>query len=99
MLTDERFAGNLLGGSLSTRDALDEVLYTDPPMANFCMTYPRQPILVDDAWLPAHRTGRHQHVRVQQRSGHRRTAISSTTARTWPGARVRTAVRPSRSRT
>ncbi|MFC4372872.1 cytochrome P450 [Nocardia halotolerans] len=54
MLTDQRFAGSLLGGSLSTRDALDEVLYTDPPMANFCTTYPRQPILVEDVWLPAH---------------------------------------------
>ncbi|MGW6620486.1 cytochrome P450 [Nocardia sp. NPDC055002] len=54
MLTDDRFAGNVLGGSLSTRDALDEVLFTDPPLANFCMTYPRQPILVDDTWLPAH---------------------------------------------
>ena len=53
MLTDDRFAGNVLGGSLSTRDALDEVLFTDPPLANFCMTYPRQPILVDDMWLPA----------------------------------------------
>ncbi|MEV0064081.1 cytochrome P450 [Nocardia sp. NPDC050718] len=53
MLTDDRFAGNVLGGSLSTRDALDEVLFTDPPLANFCMTYPRQPILVDEMWLPA----------------------------------------------
>ncbi|MGS2810748.1 cytochrome P450 [Nocardia sp. MW-W600-9] len=53
MLTDDRFAGDVLGGSLSTRDALDEVLFTDPPLANFCMTYPRQPILVDDMWLPA----------------------------------------------
>ncbi|MGW6424762.1 cytochrome P450 [Nocardia sp. NPDC055053] len=53
MLTDDRFAGNVLGGSLSTRDALDEVLFTDPPLANFCMTYPRQPILVDQMWLPA----------------------------------------------
>jgi cytochrome P450 len=53
MLTDDRFAGEVLGGSLSTRDALDEVLFDDPPMANFCITYPRQPILVDDVWLPA----------------------------------------------
>ncbi|WP_280265577.1 cytochrome P450 [Nocardia wallacei] len=53
MLTDDRFAGSLLGGSLSTRDALDEVLFTDPPMANYCVTYPRQPILIDDVWLPA----------------------------------------------
>ncbi|MFE3544719.1 cytochrome P450 [Nocardia sp. NPDC059177] len=53
MLTDDRFAGDVLGGSLSTRDALDEVLFTDPPLANFCMTYPREPILIEDTWLPA----------------------------------------------
>ncbi|MBY8859063.1 cytochrome P450 [Nocardia sp. CA2R105] len=54
ILTNDRFAGNLLGGSLSTRDALDEVLFLDPPIANFCMTYPRQPVLLDEVWLPAH---------------------------------------------
>ncbi|MBF6176016.1 cytochrome P450 [Nocardia blacklockiae] len=53
-LTDGRFGGGLLGGSLSTREALDEVLFTDPPMANFCTTYPRQPVLLDNVWLPAH---------------------------------------------
>ncbi len=54
ILSDDRFGGNVLGGSLSTRDALDEVLFADPPMANFSVTYPRQPILIDDVWLPAH---------------------------------------------
>ncbi|MGY1900909.1 cytochrome P450 [Nocardia gipuzkoensis] len=54
ILTDDRFGGEVLGGSLSTRDALDEVLFTDPPMANFSVTYPRQPILIDHVWLPAH---------------------------------------------
>lgn len=54
MLTDDRFGGEMLGGSLSTRDALDEVLFNDPPMANFSITYPRQPILIDNTWLPAH---------------------------------------------
>ncbi|MFI6772327.1 cytochrome P450 [Nocardia sp. NPDC050412] len=54
MMTDDRFAGNVHGGSLSTRDALDEVLFTDPPMANYCVSYPRQPILIDGVWLPAH---------------------------------------------
>ncbi|NEW52058.1 cytochrome P450 [Nocardia cyriacigeorgica] len=53
MLTDERFAGSMLDGSLATRDALDEVLFHDPPMANFSVTYPRQPILIDNTWLPA----------------------------------------------
>ncbi|MEU0502255.1 cytochrome P450 [Nocardia sp. NPDC005998] len=54
MMTDDRFAGNVHGGSMSTRDALDEVLFTDPPLANYCVSYPRQPILIDDVWLPAH---------------------------------------------
>jgi cytochrome P450 len=53
MMTDERFGGSMLGGSLATRDALDEVLFNDPPLANFCTTYPRQPVLVEDTWLPA----------------------------------------------
>lgn len=53
MVTDQRFAGNLLGGSMSTRDAIDEVLFNDPPIANFCVTYPRQPTLIDEVWLPA----------------------------------------------
>ncbi|MBF6296990.1 cytochrome P450 [Nocardia amamiensis] len=54
ILTDERFGGSVLGGSLSTRDALDEVLFNDPPMANFCFSFPKQPILIEDFWLPAH---------------------------------------------
>lgn len=54
MVTDDRFGGHVLGGSMSTRDALDEVLFNDPPMANFCTSYPRQPILIDNNWLPAH---------------------------------------------
>ncbi|WP_063063411.1 cytochrome P450 [Nocardia violaceofusca] len=53
LLTDERFAGGLLGGSLTTRAALDEVLFTDPPLSNMCTTFPRQPILIDGVWLPA----------------------------------------------
>ncbi|WP_040789922.1 cytochrome P450 [Nocardia paucivorans] len=54
ILSDSRFGGSVLGGSLSTRDALDEVLFDNPPMANFLITYPRQPILIEDVWLPAH---------------------------------------------
>ncbi|NKY86361.1 cytochrome P450 [Nocardia veterana] len=54
MLTDERFGGGLFSGALSTRDALDEVLFNDPPLANFCITYPKQPTVVEDTWLPAH---------------------------------------------
>ncbi|MEU7628684.1 cytochrome P450 [Nocardia sp. NPDC049220] len=54
ILTDERFGDSVMGGNLSTRDALDDVLFNDPPLANLLITYPRQPILIDGVWLPAH---------------------------------------------
>ena len=50
MLSDSRFQGE---GALTTRDALNELLFKDPPLANFLITDPRQPILVDEVWLPA----------------------------------------------
>jgi len=39
MLTDPRFAGRLRGGRLGVDDALDEVLWRDPPMANMPARY------------------------------------------------------------
>jgi cytochrome P450 len=54
MLTDDGLGGHLLGGSLSTRDALDAVLFHDPPMGNFCTTYPSRPVMIDDKWFPPH---------------------------------------------
>lgn len=54
ILTDEQFGDSVMSGSMSTRDALDEVLFNDPPVANFCFTFPKQPILIGDTWLPAH---------------------------------------------
>ncbi|MEU2125021.1 cytochrome P450 [Nocardia niwae] len=54
LLTDDRFGGELLGGALSTRDAVDEVLFTDPPTANSCVRYPNQPQIVGKVWLPQH---------------------------------------------
>ncbi|MBF6245718.1 hypothetical protein IU471_19335 [Nocardia elegans] len=53
LLTDDRFAGGLLGGSVTTRAALDEVLFTDPPLADMCTSFARQPILIAGVWLPA----------------------------------------------
>ncbi|WP_067873759.1 cytochrome P450 [Nocardia vermiculata] len=53
MMTDDQYGGEVLSGAISTRDAIDEVLFADPPLANFCMSYPRQPQLVRDVWLPA----------------------------------------------
>jgi cytochrome P450 len=40
LLSDDRFAGDLSGGSLPVEEALDEVLWTDPPMANYSASYP-----------------------------------------------------------
>nr|WP_245245131.1 cytochrome P450 [Streptomyces palmae] len=40
LLSDDRFAGDLSGGSLPVEDALDEVLWLDPPMANYAVHYP-----------------------------------------------------------
>lgn len=39
MLTDDRFAARMRGGRLGVDDALDEVLWTDPPMANMPARY------------------------------------------------------------
>src|SRR5205823_505088 len=52
LLSDERFAGDLSGGSLPVEDALDEVLWTDPPMANYAATYPVQDIDFAGVRLP-----------------------------------------------
>jgi len=41
MLTDARYAGSLHGGAMTAHEAIDEVLWHDPPMANFSAHYPR----------------------------------------------------------
>ncbi|MTE12182.1 cytochrome P450 [Nocardia sp. CT2-14] len=54
MLTDSRFTSTVQGIPLPTSTAIDERLTTDPPMANYCITYPPQPTLIEGVWLPAH---------------------------------------------
>jgi cytochrome P450 len=54
ILTDDRFSGDILDGNLTVRDALDEVLYQDPPMANYALSFPPYPVQIDGVWLPAH---------------------------------------------
>ncbi|WP_371602640.1 cytochrome P450 [Streptomyces sp. NBC_01220] len=54
ILTDEEFSAGLHAGRSTVRDALDTVLYTDPPMANYCITYPPFPADIDGFLLPAH---------------------------------------------
>jgi cytochrome P450 len=54
LLSDNRFAGDLSGGSLPVDDALDEVLWTDPPMANYAVTYPERDLIFTGVRLPAY---------------------------------------------
>ncbi|XRQ04393.1 cytochrome P450 [Actinomadura welshii] len=54
LLSDDRFGGDLSGGSLPVEDALDEILWTDPPMAAYGTTFPRQDIDFRGHRLPAH---------------------------------------------
>ncbi|MFI1677894.1 cytochrome P450 [Streptomyces sp. NPDC020607] len=54
VLTDDQFSGDLHAGGSSVREALDTVLYTDPPLANYCISYPPHPVDVDGFLLPAH---------------------------------------------
>ncbi|MDN3354747.1 cytochrome P450 [Actinomadura sp. DC4] len=54
LLSDDRFGGDLSDGSLTVEDALDEVLWVDPPLANFGVTYPVEPISFHGVELPAH---------------------------------------------
>ncbi|MFF3326321.1 cytochrome P450 [Streptomyces sp. NPDC002889] len=47
LLSDDRFAGDLAGGSMPVEDAIDEVLWTDPPLANYAIHYPLHDLELD----------------------------------------------------
>ncbi|MGW0707182.1 cytochrome P450 [Streptomyces sp. NPDC002643] len=51
LLSDDRFAGDLSGGSLPVEDALDEVLWNDPPLANYAVHYPKRDVMYEGALL------------------------------------------------
>ncbi|GAA2937758.1 cytochrome P450 [Streptomyces enissocaesilis] len=51
LLSDDRFGGDLAGGSMPVEDALDEVLWTDPPMANYAIHYPLHDLELDGTLL------------------------------------------------
>ena len=53
LLSDERFGGDLSGGNLPVEDALDEILWTDPPAANYGITYPVREVELAGVRLPA----------------------------------------------
>lgn len=53
LLSDDRFAGSLSGGRMPVEDALDEVLWTDPPMANYAVHYPIHDVVYEGVLLRA----------------------------------------------
>ncbi|MBF6171072.1 cytochrome P450 [Nocardia blacklockiae] len=53
ILTDHRFACRADGVAPPVADAMQQILVTDPPMANYCLTFPRQPVPKAGIWLPA----------------------------------------------
>ncbi|MER7790980.1 cytochrome P450 [Streptomyces sp. NPDC097640] len=53
LLSDDRFAGDLSGGTMPVDEALDEALWTDPPLANYATHFP-----VRDVTIGGHRVAR-----------------------------------------
>lgn len=53
LLVDDGFGEQIVGGAMSTRDAIDRVLFDDPPLPNPSIVYPKQPTLLEGVWLPA----------------------------------------------
>ncbi|MGF6884914.1 cytochrome P450 [Nocardia sp. GAS34] len=54
IFTDPRFMANGDGFGVPIREAVTEIEITDPPMANYCLSYPPAGVDVDGIWLPAH---------------------------------------------
>lgn len=53
ILSDERFFGGLYGGGLLVEDAVNEVLWNAPPIANYATHFPVRDVEVEGVRLPA----------------------------------------------
>ncbi|MGW3562964.1 cytochrome P450 [Streptomyces sp. NPDC000941] len=53
LLIDENFAGDLAGGGMLIEDALDEVLWTAPPLANLGVHWPLRDVTISGTRLRA----------------------------------------------
>ncbi|MEU4844051.1 cytochrome P450 [Streptomyces gilvosporeus] len=51
MLSDDRYYSTLSGGALTARDAINEVLWNDPPMHNYSAHYPRRDVFFHGTWV------------------------------------------------
>ncbi|WP_030394985.1 cytochrome P450 [Kitasatospora purpeofusca] len=53
LLTDARYAGSLFGGAMTAHQAIDEVLWHEPPLANLSAHYPRCDTVLHGRAIPA----------------------------------------------
>lgn len=96
LLTDARYAGSLFGGAMTAYQAIDEVLWHDPPLANLSAHYPRYDITFHGREIPAYCWCWSPTGPPTRRPRRPPTAPSCAAASppTWPGRPARTPVRP-----
>ncbi|MEO3750006.1 cytochrome P450 [Streptomyces sp. B6B3] len=54
MLSDPRYYRTVSSGALTATDAITDVLWNDPPLANYSVHYPRRDVDLHGTWIPAH---------------------------------------------
>ena len=53
MLSDQRYYHTLTGGALTARDAIEDVLRSEPPLANYSAHFPRHDVRFHGTWIKA----------------------------------------------
>ncbi|MFJ6750426.1 cytochrome P450 [Streptomyces sp. NPDC091266] len=53
MLSDDRYYNTLSGGALTARDAINEVLWNDPPLLNYSAHFPVRDVFFHGTWVRA----------------------------------------------
>ncbi|MCK7627851.1 cytochrome P450 [Streptomyces sp. RS10V-4] len=53
MLSDDRYYNTLSGGALTVQDAINEVLWNDPPLTNYSAHFPVRDVFFHGTWLRA----------------------------------------------
>nr|WP_079124367.1 cytochrome P450 [Streptomyces sp. NBRC 110611] len=51
MLSDDRYYNTLSGGALTAQDAINEVLWNDPPLTNYSAHYPVRDVFFHGTWV------------------------------------------------
>lgn len=51
MLSDDRYYNTLSGGALTARDAINEVMWNDPPMSQYSPHYARRDVFFHGTWV------------------------------------------------